>query len=238
MRIIPKVVRAYENTQQPEQCIVKIFEKYLAKHPSHDPKCSHDLYLRPLANPKNEHIWYSCQLIGVSTLAKVVAKLCDQAGMSGRFSNHSLRASTATRLYDKGVDIQQICELTGHCSMAVLNYKRTSSGQKVEISGILYGQEKKPSATMSALPPQQVPNVMEPIQNISPPAAPPQVPVTVDPVMPPNVNFTPGMVSVSNAQINIEQSPIVINLGKSTFQQSDGRIVLPPISVNLNINLM
>ena len=44
-----KIVKAFENVEHPEQCIVRIFEKYMSKRPSMDPKCSFDLYLRLLA---------------------------------------------------------------------------------------------------------------------------------------------------------------------------------------------
>ena len=40
----PKVVRAFQNCDDPKRCIVHIFEKYLAKRPSHDLNCSCDLY--------------------------------------------------------------------------------------------------------------------------------------------------------------------------------------------------
>ena len=44
----PKVVTAYANIDQPSHCVVHLYEKYVSLQPSHDPKCSHDLYLRPL----------------------------------------------------------------------------------------------------------------------------------------------------------------------------------------------
>ncbi len=119
-----KVAVAYENTTNPEHCLVCLYELYLSKRPSHVPKCSHDLYLHPLSNPKNPHVWYSCLPIGVHTLAKVIAKMCEAGGLGGKSSNHSLRSTAATRLYQNGVEEQQIATLTGHHSVAVRNYKR------------------------------------------------------------------------------------------------------------------
>ncbi len=100
----PKVVCAFENKEQPKCCLVCIFEKYVEKQLSHDPKCSKDLYLWPLAKPLNPHMWYSCQPISLSTLSKVIAKLCDAAGMVRRYSNHSLRSTAATHMYDQKMD--------------------------------------------------------------------------------------------------------------------------------------
>ncbi len=49
-----------------------------------------------------------------------------EAGVEGHFTNHSLRATTATRMFQKGVDEQLIKRVTGHKSDAVRLYKRTS----------------------------------------------------------------------------------------------------------------
>ena len=59
--------------------------------------------------------------------------------------NHSLRATTTTRLYDNNVDEQLICETTGHRSTAVHKYKSTSAEQKEHKSAILHGNKKSPA---------------------------------------------------------------------------------------------
>ena len=64
--------------------------------------------------------------------------MCEKAGIDGRRSNHSLRAGCATRMYDNGLDEQLICERTGHRSVAVRSYKRTSSCQLKEVFDALY----------------------------------------------------------------------------------------------------
>ena len=130
----PKVVCAFENIDNPQYCIVCIYEKYLAKHPSHDPKCSRDLYLRPLAKPQNPHIWYSCQPVGMGTLSKVIAKLCDATGLPGKYSNHSLHSTAVTRMYDNNIEEQQISEVTGHKSIVIRNYKCTSMQKQQEVN--------------------------------------------------------------------------------------------------------
>lgn len=52
--------------------------------------------------------------LGHNTLKSTVKRMCDLAGFEGFRSNHSLRASAATRLYDAKVDEQLICEKTGN----------------------------------------------------------------------------------------------------------------------------
>ena len=65
--------------------------------------------------------------IGVHTLQRPVSELCKTAGVSGFKTNHSLRVTTATRLFQNGLDEQLIMERTGHRSLdRVRGYKRTS----------------------------------------------------------------------------------------------------------------
>ncbi|CAC5376674.1 unnamed protein product [Mytilus coruscus] len=86
-----------------------------------------------------------------------VKRLCTSIGLTGKRTNHSLRASAATRLYNAGIEEQRVAETTGHRSNAVRVYKRTSADQQIEASNILYGlrpsdgsKKAKPSAAASA----------------------------------------------------------------------------------------
>lgn len=92
----PKQVCAYQNTANPERCIVTLYEEYIQRRPYLDAKCSVSLYLRPLSSPKT-HVWFSCQALGVNTLQKIVKQMAEKVGIAGNFSNHSLRATLATK---------------------------------------------------------------------------------------------------------------------------------------------
>ncbi len=64
---------------------------------------------------------------GHNTLTKTIARLCASAGIEGFKTDHSQCTTTATRLYQSGVDEQLVMERTGHRSLeGVRNYKRTS----------------------------------------------------------------------------------------------------------------
>ena len=61
-----------------------------------------------------------------------------ECGIQGYKTNHSLRATAASRLYASGMDEQLVMERTGHRSTeGVPSYKRTSMQQKQEVSDIL-----------------------------------------------------------------------------------------------------
>ncbi|OWF34689.1 uncharacterized protein KIAA1958-like [Mizuhopecten yessoensis] len=102
-KVTPKVTRAYENTVLPDQCPVKIYQKFMSLRPKTG-KCS-ALYLRPKKTPSPD-CWYCDSPLGVHILQQTVGKLCEEAGFKGYFTNHSLRATAAKRLYKAGFDEQ------------------------------------------------------------------------------------------------------------------------------------
>ena len=55
--------------------------------------------------------------------------MCTKAGFPGFYMNHSLRSTAATRMCRSNIDEQLIMKITGHCSLAVRSYKRTSDSQ-------------------------------------------------------------------------------------------------------------
>ena len=234
----PKVVRAFENLENSEYCIVHIFEKYLAKHPSQDPKCSKDLYLRPLAKPTCAGTWYSCQPLGLGTLSKVITRLCYAGGFEGRYSNHSLCSTAVTGMYDNQMDEQQITEVTGHKSVAVQNYKHTSMKKQQEVSDVLYGKKPKWPVTSTITCENPTFNLgmnsqAESIKNNTVKSE-----VSVIPI----VNINVGQVNLKMPVINIDQPKItvcpVVNLKSSDLvQNSDGHIILPKIDIALTINI-
>ncbi|XP_046578507.1 uncharacterized protein LOC124286206 [Haliotis rubra] len=122
----PKCVRAYASDDR-NKCVVAIFRKYCSLRPTN----SRVMYLRPLVKPRDDQ-WYSQQAVGKHTLQQTVGKMCKQAGFEGFYSNHSLRATCATRLFQSGIDEQLIARTTGHRSTAVREYKRVSTAQEKE----------------------------------------------------------------------------------------------------------
>ena len=71
-------------------------------------------------------------------MAKTVSRLCQVSGMSGYKTNHSLRVTTATRLFQAGVEEQLIMSRTGHQSLdGVRTYKRVSEEQCQQVSSVL-----------------------------------------------------------------------------------------------------
>ena len=127
----PKVTQAFELTETPERCPVRLYLFYNSVCPTDRP---HDaFYLRPLVKFTKEK-WFCNVPVGVNTLSSVVSRMCKEAGFAGFFSNHSLRATAATRLFDQNTDEQLIMMKTGHTSSAVRSYKRVSDDKLSALS--------------------------------------------------------------------------------------------------------
>ena len=146
----PKMVTHYANLDNPSRCFVRIFKKYNSLCPPDRPHNA--FYLSPLKQPTHDG-WFSCVPVGRNKLASVVSTMCKLAGIGGYKTNHSLRATAATRLYSSGVNEQLVMERTGHRSTeGVRSYKRTSSEQQEAVSDIL-SLRKRPCTELQPLPP-------------------------------------------------------------------------------------
>lgn len=73
----------------------------------------------------------------------MVKNMCTQAGITGHKTNHSLRATGATALYQAGVPENIIQERTGHLSLKGLRqYERTSDDQHQAVARVLAASEQ------------------------------------------------------------------------------------------------
>ncbi len=172
----------YANEETPSRCFVTLYKKYQSKCPAQRPE--HAFYLQPLKKPSRD-CWYSVMPIGHYTLAGTVSRMCKAAGIAGYKTNHSLRATAATRLYQAGVDEQLIMEKTGHRSLeGVRTYKRTTTNQQEGISDILSLTRKKKCTAHITSPPSCSTMAVSSPRSLTPSLCPslqfqPQFPVQV-----------------------------------------------------------
>ena len=204
-KITPKSVKHYANVNNPARCFVRLFSLFTSLCPA-EPK-RNSFYLKPLKKPTT-HCWYSREPLGHNKLSQVVSEMCKEAGIVGYYTNHSLRATSATRLFNAGADEQLIMERTGHRSIdGVRSYKRTSENQQQEISDILSLSASLPMLSTPSQPTVS-PSPSLPLQNN---------PATVQrDVYPP--------VQCANAQYNMSNMPgiftfhscgsVVVNINK------------------------
>ena len=120
------------------RCPVRLIEKYMSLCPPVGKNNKANFYLRSLEK-MNPAQWYSTHVLGVNSIRSTVSQMLEDAKLDGYFTNHSLRSSGTTRLFQAGVDKKLIKEFTGHSSDAVDNYQVTSDQQRCEISAIIAG---------------------------------------------------------------------------------------------------
>ena len=120
---------------------MRLFAQYRGK--CQKKRINNVFYLQPLQKPTDD-CRFSVRALGHYSLGSTVARLCKKAGIPGFKTNHSLRATAATRLYQAGLDEQLVMERTGHrSSEGVRSYKRTSEQQaEDDVSDVLHRSMK------------------------------------------------------------------------------------------------
>ena len=110
-RNIPsKVVYHHANLHNPQKCFVHLYKKYLALSPADAPADA--FYLQPARSPTSA-CWFSRNPLGHNAIGVTVARICRLAEIPGYKTNRSLHATSASRLYQSGVDEQLVMERKG-----------------------------------------------------------------------------------------------------------------------------
>ena len=124
-------------TSNPDRCPLCIIIRYLSLLPKN--RSCQAFYLQPRKKFFGKS-WYVNRPAGVNRLRNVVKELCKNARLPGFYTNHSLRSMAATKLYQNSIDEQIIQEITGHRSLAVQSYKRTSHKQRKFASQCIFSK--------------------------------------------------------------------------------------------------
>ena len=124
-----KTVRAYA-IPGTERCLVKLLDYYLPLLPPDSPY----FYMQGLEKFSSKSV-YKNQRVGVNTLKKMLSDLSRKSGIGVHYTNHSLRATSITRMFNSGVQEKVIAETSGHKSVKALRcYERTSTAQQQEVT--------------------------------------------------------------------------------------------------------
>ena len=134
-----KEVKHFANTPLGERCVVFLLKLYYSKLPEDIEKNGNGkIYFQPKEIiPKQGTAWFRRQHVGRNTLNKMATSMCEKAGIEKK-TNHSLRATGATRMFEAGVPEKLIQQRTGHQSLDSLRlYERSSVEQQGVVSEIL-----------------------------------------------------------------------------------------------------
>ena len=133
-KLEPKEVDVFP-IENKERCPIEIIKFYLSLLPPNR-NCS-SFYLQPRKKIVPD-IWFQDRPCGENRLRDTIKELCKEAKLPGFYSNHSLRSTATTKMYQSGLDEQLIQEVTGHRSVAVHSYKRTSQKQRKVASNCIF----------------------------------------------------------------------------------------------------
>ena len=91
-----------------------ILDIYLSKLPPG----STAFYIQPLQKLTTDPslAWYKNMAVGVNPLKNMMTKVSQLAGLNVKYTNHSLRATSASRMFVSGVPEKIVAEVTGHKS--------------------------------------------------------------------------------------------------------------------------
>lgn len=136
-----KTVCQYAQPDLGEQCHVHLLKLYLSLLPTDNPDIGKTaFYYKPLSkfNPDSKP-WYSSVPIGHNTLDAMMKNIFMKAGMEvDNISNHSLRATSITRMYNASLPEKLIMERSGHLSKEGLRtYEHTSETQHLSVCQVL-----------------------------------------------------------------------------------------------------
>ena len=92
-----KVVPVVECPEAAERCPVFVFDKYFSKLPDEA-----FIFFRPLKQCQKSLLHHGI-VEGKNTLDQKLKKMCHLAGINGNITNHSLRATAATQMFELGV---------------------------------------------------------------------------------------------------------------------------------------
>ena len=148
-----KVNRAYAQLES-DKCPVRILDLYLSKLPS-NPKA---FYLQPLPEAPMDpgKSWYKTTPMGVNSLKMMMPRVSELAGLRNRYTNHSLRATAATRMFATGVPEKVIAEFTGHKSSKALQVYERTTDEQVKKAGLAISNQE---SMLPAKVPDDVPDI-------------------------------------------------------------------------------
>ena len=187
-----------------KRCHVYILDLYISKMPE-KAKQSDWFYLRAVS-AKSLGSWYFASPIGEHTLGCMVKDIFNEIGIGDK-TNHSLRATGASILFQSNVPEKIIQERTGHRSLKALRlYERTTAKQNQQVAKVL--------ATRSTSSPSTWERNLSTVQNANDQGAT----AALHPFQPPGI---PLFASAQNCTINVNYGPSHISVAQDNRKFDD-----------------
>ena len=143
--------KAYQNDDDPKRCPIKLYELYTKCRPQSMFGDDTPFYLsinNMIKDKSNHKAWFKCSAMGKNSLGNLMKGMVLEAGVSGRFTNHTARKTSITNLLQAGVPPTAIKHISGHKSEASIgHYASVSKAQVKHMNNILLNPSKYLSET-------------------------------------------------------------------------------------------
>ena len=216
----PFAPKLFANTDNPSRCPVRLYNLYQSHRPA-GAKCD-AFYLGINHNRTSSPVspWYLDAPMGVNRIAKIMSRTAARAGVTGKVTNHSVRRTMLTQLYQRGVPPTMIAQLSGHKNVSSLNhYAVASLQQQQQMCNMLQNplQNRRNFMNEAVTEPMTPVLAATPVAPVAPTLlqpAPAETAPALSQVAATNiVNQTTGLAGLfANAQLN---GPITININIS-----------------------
>ena len=135
-----KVVVQYAQLDRGERCHVRMLRLYLSK--LHESAFQEDVfYWKPRDNLPDsaDEPWYTRKILGHNVLGQLLKRMCGRAGIdSTNKTNHSLRATAISRMFQSGVPQKVVMNRSGHLSKeGLVPYERITPQQQKAVCKVL-----------------------------------------------------------------------------------------------------
>ena len=160
--------RAYENEQNTDRCPVELYLKYASHRPVSTLIDEAPFFLA--VNNMNKDLnktrsWFKTSKIGINTILTFMKLMSQSAGLKGKYTNHSVRKTTCTKLLQAGVTPTLIQQVSGHKDVkSISNYASASRQQIRDMNRILSNTEVA-SDNPAVMPPTEVPAIPQNLEN-------------------------------------------------------------------------
>ena len=103
-----------------------------------NPACDRLFQRAKLRVNAEDPTWFVAAPLGKNTLSEMMPRISEKAGLSQRYTNHSVRATAITRLSAAGVEARHIMAVSGHRSeQSLSSYSAPTSSQQAAMSSLL-----------------------------------------------------------------------------------------------------
>ena len=143
--------RAYGINIKVNLNIIEIFQYYLARLHPDCPALFQKTKYRKWSKADNA-VWFDNVHVGCNKVNELMRRISDCENLSAAYTNHSVRATATTVMYQGGVDTKQICKITKHKSEESLKHyiDGQSADQKRRCSEVLCSAFQANSSCVSS----------------------------------------------------------------------------------------